>query len=73
MIYDEMLDSEFRILQRFSLMTIYYSTGANDYYSWTNYQGWGHFDVDECSWHGISCQVQDDGDKVITKIKLGKQ
>ena len=73
-IYDEMLDDseEFRILQRFAVMTIYYSTGANDYGSWTNYQGWGHFDVDECKWYGVSCQVQADGDRVITNIKLGK-
>lgn len=69
-IFDENLDNDFRILQRFAAITFFYSTGATEYTSWTRNQGWKDFDEDECSWDGVTCTRLTDGDMAIAGIDL---
>jgi Leucine-rich repeat (LRR) protein len=65
------VDKEWRILQRFSLMVVYFATGGED--EWFAYQGWRDFEDDECNWFGISgCEEIEDagGAKYVTEILL---
>ena len=57
------------ILQRFSLITLYYSTGGDD---WHRNQGWLRTNVDECDWEGIACGLgrSELGYRPITEIVL---
>ena len=49
----------FRILQRFALMVIHFSTGGEN---WDFKHGWQGFEEDECQWMGITtCRMQSHG------------
>ena len=79
----ERLDDSFRILQRFALMTLYYSTqGENwnigsgpDVFSLKEFgtfsKGWNLFSPNECTWYGVKCKKGSGGNDVVTSIKLG--
>jgi hypothetical protein len=60
----------FRILQRFALMVVYFSTDGE---KWEWNHGWEDFSEDECRWMGIAmCRMQPDGNLAVAKISLGE-
>jgi hypothetical protein len=60
----------FRILQRFALMVIYFSTDGE---KWEWNHGWEDFSEDECRWMGIAiCRMQPDGSLAVANISLGE-
>ena len=79
----ESLDNSFRIIQRFALMTLYFSTeGQNwsvgsgpDVFSLKEFgtlsKGWTLFSPNECTWSGVKCKKENNGEAVVTSIKLG--
>ena len=80
----ERISNQLKLIQRFSLMCLYYSTeGSNwwfeegsDTFSLDGYgtfsKGWHLLSPNECSWHGIDCTTQDTGHTTVTSIKLGE-
>ena len=80
----EKLEDGFRIIQRFALMTLYYSTnGQNwaisngpDVFTLKEFgtfsKGWNLFSPDECTWHGVKCRSEENGSTAaVTSIQLG--
>lgn len=60
----------FRILQRFALMVVYFSTSGMD---WEWKHGWHEFSEDECDWMGVAiCRMQDHGGRAVASLSLGK-
>jgi hypothetical protein len=60
-------EDEYRILQRYVLMVLFYGTGGDGL--WIFNKGWRDFEDNECDWTGVeSC----DHDKAVTNITLGK-
>ena len=81
----ERLENDFKILQRFALMTLFYSTKGQ---SWiigngpdvftlkqfgTFSKGWNLFSPNECTWHGVKCSTEqhNENNEVVTSIQLG--
>ena len=60
----------FRIVQRFALMMLFFSTGGDN---WEFKHGWRDFDDDECRWMGVElCRMQDHGGLAVGEIEFGK-
>jgi hypothetical protein len=60
-------EDQYRILQRYVLMVLYYGTWGDDL--WIFNKGWRDFEDNECDWTGVeSCK----GDMAVTNITLGK-
>ncbi|KAL7515620.1 hypothetical protein ACHAXN_013384 [Cyclotella atomus] len=57
-----------RLVQRYSLAVLYYSTNAGDGRKWINSTDWlsGH----ECTWFGIRCEMSEDKIMYVTYIDL---
>jgi hypothetical protein len=84
-VLDDGLSVEYRILQRFAMMVLFFSTNgmhwnfrheSNVFRSPSNESlptGWDTFSSAECTWHGVECQQKSDGNWVVTTIRLGKQ
>lgn len=61
---------QYRILQRYSLMTLYLSTDPT---GWDTRTGWNTFTEDECDWYGIgTCRFLQDGTYAVANIELCK-
>jgi len=67
--------SDTKIIQRYTLACIYYSTYAvktlyteeiagADVPGWTNSDGWMDTNLDECQWHGLDCDSNDAVDSI---------
>ena len=60
----------FRVLQRYALMVLYYSTTPS---GWSSSFGWSTFAPDECNWFGVNtCRQLADGNLAVTNLGLGK-
>lgn len=60
-------EEEYRMIQRYVLMVLYYGTGGDDL--WIFNLGWRDFEDDECDWVGVvSCGAKN----AVTNITLGK-
>ncbi len=65
------LVSDARFLQRFALLSVFFSTSPN---KWKQRSGWSNFTASECDWYGIAaCKVTTSGgDQLVSNIQLGK-
>lgn len=61
-----------RLLQRFALATLYYSTGGDA--DWINTTGWLNATIHECRWNGVGCGPDvandDQADREITRLDM---
>lgn len=58
----------FRVVQRYSLMTLFFSTNGD---GWLNRLGWNGFLEEECFWFGIStCRRLSNGNLAVTNLEL---
>jgi hypothetical protein len=60
------LEDTQRVNQRFSLLTLYFALGGDDW----QLQGWTHAPgLHECSWERVKCNM----DKIVTELDLGNE
>eukprot|EP00547_Thalassionema_nitzschioides_P016852 CAMPEP_0194241774 /NCGR_PEP_ID=MMETSP0158-20130606/7527_1 /TAXON_ID=33649 /ORGANISM="Thalassionema nitzschioides, Strain L26-B" /LENGTH=551 /DNA_ID=CAMNT_0038976727 /DNA_START=62 /DNA_END=1713 /DNA_ORIENTATION=- len=66
--FDPSFYTDYRLLQQYSLVTFFLSTGSIS--SWENHGGWLEAS-DECEWHGVECGAKGSGfENMVTRIQL---
>ena len=64
------MTDKFRILQRYALAVLFFTTGGEN---WQWLTGWQALQGDECLWYGIgTCRMQPNNQSAVSNIRLGK-